>query len=123
MKREIEVGSKVVVVNNGRTFTTYSNMFLKMGFKNTDYNDLFENGTECIVFAKQYQDDESRTICGIRDEKGNESLINIEGLELLSPPTTLEEKFDIINEFCEEMEVKITQKDIFKYLLRQKDSE
>ena len=120
MKREIEVGSKVVVVDNGRSFNTYSDMFLKMGFKNTNYNGLFENGTECIVFAKQ--DNEPRTLCGIRDRKGNESLINIEGLKLLSQ-STLEEKFDIISEFCEGMGIKVTQKDIFKYLLRQKDSE
>ena len=125
MKNKIEVGSKVIVSNNGNTYSTYSNMFIKMNFKNQRVNGALENGKICTVFGIESPfEDKKDLLYGIRDEYGREALMSEKGLMLfgLSPKTQSDEDFEKLKSFCVEMELDVTSEDIFKYLLRTKIS-
>lgn len=71
-------GSKIQIINNGGTYTTHSEMFNQLGFINKTSNYCWDNGTEGIVFgiAQQTEDDVVKTILAVRDNSGNECLIN-----------------------------------------------
>lgn len=81
----------VIVTNNNKTYTTYSDMFIKkahaekMGFKNTDKNSIFPNGTVARVFAlSRHLDQPDRKLYALVDMNGNETLIREEGLTFVS---------------------------------------
>jgi len=119
-KNQIKVGSKVVVVDSGRTYTTYSQKFEELGFRNTKLNEEIPNGTICEVFAITQHSPESETIVvAIQDQTGNQALVGLAGLEKLGQEKlTGEEKFDLLKDFCDELELDVTTEEIFKYLLR-----
>ena len=80
MNFKFNIGDKVVVVNNGKTYTTYDTMFRKLNFKDKAYNPTFHHGTEGTVFAR----DVSKIgdlIYGIRTQAGDECLIEEAGIE------------------------------------------
>jgi len=51
---QIIEGDFVKVVKNGQTFSTYSDMFIELGFIDVKHNREFENGTIAKVFGKKY---------------------------------------------------------------------
>jgi hypothetical protein len=119
-KNQIKVGSKVVVVDCGRTYTTYGGKFEELGFTNTKLNEEIPNGTICEVFAVAQHSPGSETIVvAIQDRSGNQALIGAAGLEkLIREEFTEEDKFDLLKDFCHELELDVTTEEIFKYLLR-----
>jgi len=120
MWKKIKVGSKVVVVDSGRTYTTYAQKFEELGFKNTEKNDFIPKGTICKVFAITQHSPKSETIVvAIEDQSGNQALIGLAGLEkLVEKEFTADDKFDLLKDFCDELDLDITSEQIFKYLLR-----
>ena len=118
--RGIKVGSKVVVVDSGRTYTTYTQKFEELGFSNTKRNEFIPKGTICKVFAITQHSPNSETIVvAIEDQSGNQALIGLAGLEkLVEKEFTTDDKFDLLKDFCDESDLDITSEDIFKYLLR-----
>jgi len=118
---KIKVGSKVVVVDNGRTYTTYKDKFKELGFKNTEKNDFIPKGTICEVFAVTKHSPNSETIVvAIEDQSGNQALIGSKGVKLVTEfkEFNTDDKFDLLKDFCNEFDLDITSEDIFKYLLR-----
>jgi len=118
MKLQFKKGDKVRITNPGKTYSTYSDGFWELGFKNPYGNGSFPQGSECVVFGITSHPGSKLTLLGVRDKDGNESLISEDGVVLISSHTSLENEFDIIWEFCREMGMDITPSDVFKYLLR-----
>ena len=118
-KNQIKVGSKVVVVESGRTYTTYSEKFKELGFRNTKENEEIPEGTICEVFAVAQHSPGSETIMvAIQDQRGHQALIGLVGVEkLVREDFTAEDKFDLLKDFCDELDLDITSEQIFKYLL------
>ena len=113
---KIKVGSKVVITNPGRTYTTYDQMFRLLGFKNTGHNEAFLVGMQGTVFAvEKHLSHYNDIVCAVQDAQGNQCLINVEGVNLVTDPT---DEFDVIKAFCTDMKLDITSEDIYKYLLR-----
>jgi hypothetical protein len=120
MWKKIKVGSKVVVVDSGRTYETYAKKFEELGFRNTKRNDFIAKGTICKVFAITQHSPESETIVvAIEDQSGNQALMGLAGVEkLIQKEFTAEDKFDLLKDFSDELDLDITSEQIFKYLLR-----
>ena len=78
----ISKGVAVCVTDSGESYTTYSDMFKRLRFKNTERNDVWDNGTEGVVFGIAKTDGD-RIAFGLRDSHGNECLIGIEGIRLV----------------------------------------
>ena len=118
--RGIKVGSKVVVVDSGRTYTTYTKKFQELGFRDTERNPGVPKGTICEVFAIAQHSAESETIVvAIEDQNGNQALIGLAGIEnLIQEEFTAEDRFDLLKDFCDELDLDITSEQIFKYLLK-----
>ena len=119
-KNEIKVGSKVVVVDSGRTYSTYTQKFEELGFRNTKVNEEIPNGTICEVFAITQHSTESETIVvAIQDQTGNQALVGLVGLEkLVREDFTAGDKFDLLKDFCDELELDVTTDEVFRYLLK-----
>jgi hypothetical protein len=48
---KFKVGDKVKITSPGKTYSTYEDMFIKLGFKNCKVNNSWQQGTEGAVFA------------------------------------------------------------------------
>ena len=117
---KFKVGDKVQVVDPGRTYTTYGAMFKKLGFRDTKKNEFFQPGLVAEVFAVCNHDSTGIPLVGLQAQDGSQCLISTEGVvKIVSTPTSYQE-FDIIRQFCDEVlsSQDITDKEIFKYLLR-----
>ena len=81
----MKIGDKVQIKKFGKVYTTYTEMFTKMGFKNPtlpkEIKDKkeFEN-VEFTVFAKEKHQYENRNVFGIEDKSGNQFLFSKKGL-------------------------------------------
>ena len=117
---KIKVGSKVVVVDDGRTYTTYEKKFKELGFKDTKKNDFIQNGMICEVFAIARHSAESQTtVVAIESQSGKQALIGLAGLEpFIEEEFTTGDKFDLLRDFCDQLNLNITSEQIFKYLLK-----
>jgi hypothetical protein len=118
--RKIKVGSKVVVVDSGRTYTTYARKFEELGFRDTERNESIPKGTICEVFAIAQHSPECETIVvAVEDQNGRQALIGLAGVEnLIQQEFPAEDKFDLLKDFCDELDLDITSEQIFKYLLK-----
>ncbi len=117
---KFKVGDKVQVVDPGRTYQTYSAMFSRLGFKNTQENESFPAGLVAEVFLVCEHDSTGIPLVALQAQDGSQCLISTEGVvKVLSTPTS-DQEFDIIRQFCDEVlsSQDITDKEIFKYLLR-----
>lgn len=77
------IGDRVMITNSGATYSTWSAMFKRLGFKNLENNSLPKK-TEAIIFGIAPHDTESKiTLLAIRDENGGESLIGSKGVKLI----------------------------------------
>jgi len=120
MSKKIKVGSKVVIVDSGNTYTTFDRKFKELKFNNTDINREIPNGTICEVFAVTTHDgDISENLFAVQDQSGNQALVGKRGLQLvITKELNTDDKFDLLRDFCEDLELDITSDQIFKYLLR-----
>jgi hypothetical protein len=77
-------GSKVRIANSGGTYTTFAKMFERLGFANKESNDSWFIGTQGEVFGITHAEDRciNRILLAIRDEFGNECLINAFDVDL-----------------------------------------
>lgn len=117
---KFKVGDKVQIVDSGRTYTTYKRMFEKMGFRDTDKNEFFQQGLITTVFAiSDHETDSDVTLLGLEAANGSQCLIGSKGVVKVISTSSSEDKFDIIREFCNEVlgSQEIEDKVIFKYLL------
>ena len=116
---KFKVGDKVQVVDSGRTYTTYVDMFEKMGFKNTEKNQFFQQGLIATVFAVSIHGDNKLPLLGLQAANGTQCLIGSKGVVKVISTSSSEDKFDIIREFCNEVlgSQEIEDIVIFKYLL------
>ncbi len=81
-----KVGDIVVVTKEGKTYSTYGDMFVKMGFNCVLHNPSVPNGTLGKIFATDVHDsDDDVNLYGIITEAGNEVLIGEKGIELHQP--------------------------------------
>jgi hypothetical protein len=119
-KNQIKVGSKVVVVDSGRTYTTYGAKFEELGFKNTEKNLQIPEGTICEVFAITQHSPGSETIVvAIEDQRGHQALMGLVGVKkLVREDFTAGDKFDLLKDFCDELELDVTTDEVFRYLLK-----
>ena len=120
MSKKIKVGSKVVIVDSGNTYTTFDRKFKELKFNNTDINREIPNGTICEVFAVTTHDgDISENLFAVQHQSGNQALVGKRGLQLvITKELNTDDKFDLLKDFCEDLELNITSDQIFKYLLR-----
>ena len=117
---KFKVGDKVQVVDPGRTYTTFTCMFEKMGFRYIYRNELFQQGLIATVFAiSEHETDSDITLLGLEAQNGTQCLMSTKGVVKVITTSTLDDKFDIIREFCDEVlsSEGIEDKVIFKYLL------
>ena len=117
---KFKVGDKVQVVDPGRTYTTYGAMFKRLGFRDTERNESFQEGLVAEVFVVCEHDRTGILLVGLQAQDGSQCLISTEGVvKIVSTPTS-DQEFDIIRQFCDEVlsSQDITDKEIFKYLLR-----
>jgi hypothetical protein len=85
MKKETQfkVGDILKVVNSGDCYSSYSEMFYRMKFVNTDHNDSHDHGTIVQVFNVDYHPSQEVAIYAVRSEDGFEALYGAEGLQKL----------------------------------------
>lgn len=80
-------GTRVQIINGGGTYTTYAKMFERLGFVNKESNDSWGTGTQGEVFGITHTEDRfNRILLAIRDEFGNECLINAFDVDLAEQP-------------------------------------
>ena len=79
----ISFNDRVRVVDSGETYSTWTEQFEKMGFKNTSHNPAFKHGTEATVFSILKHPSYGTFVFGIVDDEGNECLIAQEGIQKL----------------------------------------
>lgn len=82
----MEIGDKVKIINRGKVYQFYRKMFIKMRFRNLNENkvETCRTDVEFIIFGKERHFIMNDIItCGIRNEFGDELLINESGLELI----------------------------------------
>jgi hypothetical protein len=94
-------------------------MFKKLGFKNTEKNEHFQEGLVAEVFAIGEHESQGTTLLALQAQNGSQCLMSTKGVvKVVSQPTS-DDKFEIIREFCDEVlsAQGISDKDIFKYLL------
>lgn len=116
---KFKVGDKVQVVDSGKTYTTYVRMFEKMGFKNTERNELFHKGLIATVFVADVHEENELPLLGLEAANGTQCLISADGVIGVGTTLTAEDKFDVIRQFCDDVlsSEEIEDKVIFKYLL------
>jgi hypothetical protein len=55
----------------------------------------------------------------VEDQNGRQALIGLAGVEnLIQEEFTAEDKFDLLKDFCDALDLDITSEQIFKYLLK-----
>lgn len=70
-----KIGQRVKILNNGLTYTTYSDMFRKFKFKNTEINWEFPDKSTAIIFNMGILDSTGKDVLCLRNEIGQECLI------------------------------------------------
>ena len=82
MNFKFNIGDKVVIVHKGKTYSTYSDKFVELGFKNVVRNPALPEGTVGTVFGTSF-DTSERKIYAIRTKNGEEVLIGGAGIEVV----------------------------------------
>lgn len=83
----INRGDLVVIKDSGETYCTYGEAFKKLQFKDKEYNNSWENGTQGKAFGLMYNS-EKHIMIAVRDNAGIECLIGVNGVELAVQSTT-----------------------------------
>ena len=84
---KFNIGDKVKVVDNGKSYTTYQTWADVYGLKNYKSKEFYcpNNGTVATIVAKAKHLGGNEMLVGIRIENGDEYIIEDKGLELISP--------------------------------------
>ena len=77
---QYNIGDWVRITEPGWTYSTYSSMFQKLGFRDTERNGPLGEDTLARVFAYTEHDSNSRMLYALRDTHGIESLIDDRGI-------------------------------------------
>lgn len=99
-----KIGDFVKVVNPGKTYTTYSEKFVELGFNNIARNESFRTGTVGQIFGITEHDSKNKTMLALVDKDGNECLIDAGGVE----PLTYERKKSKLVRVSSEYQATIT---------------
>jgi len=105
----ISFNDRVRVVDSGETYSTWTEQFEKMGFKNTSHNPAFKHGTEATVFSILKHPNFGTFVFGIVDDEGNESLISQDGVQRLYELKLPYGTIDAINDKLAQLESKLDQ--------------
>jgi len=81
---QFKVGDILQIKKAGSSYTTYDEMFVRMGFINIERNEIFSDGTIVQVFSVAYHPEHRGLLCGVRDMDGKEALYGWEGLQEIS---------------------------------------
>ena len=74
------IGETVVMSDDLKGYSTRSSTFINLGFKNTQRNDYFQNGTLGVIFGIELDEHEKTLMYALRDKNGNETLVGEKGL-------------------------------------------
>jgi hypothetical protein len=78
---KFKIGDSVGIINDGKIYTTYYRMFHKLGFKDTEVNATLPYGIGKVFGIDVHELDSNDILIAIRDEYGNECLIDECGLK------------------------------------------
>lgn len=78
---KFKIGDSVRIINDGKIYTTYYRMFSKLGFKDTELNATLPYGIGKVFGIDVHELDSNDILIAIRDEYGNECLIDECGLK------------------------------------------
>jgi len=85
VKEILESPVRAIIYSGGRVYKDYVEKFIELGFKNKELNPRLPDGTHGVIVAKtthnKYKD---RTLCHFVSDLGQEVLINISGLSIIS---------------------------------------
>jgi len=79
---KFKIGDRVVVVNEGKGYTTYDTIFKHLGFRNIVWNDCIREGQVATVFGLAKHLNTGEELIAIEDSQGNQALIGRDGLRL-----------------------------------------
>jgi hypothetical protein len=78
---KFKIGDSVRIINDGNIYTTYYRMFSKLGFKDTELNATLPYGIGKVFGIDVHENNSNDILIAIRDEYGNECLIDECGLK------------------------------------------
>lgn len=85
-KTKISLIDQIVIVeDSGETYSTFTDAFKQLGFKNAVRNSSFRDGTACVVFGDREFEvlvGKSVRMLALRDFEGNESLIRASAVKV-----------------------------------------
>jgi len=108
----LKVGDEVKIINLGAYYPSYTDMFIKMGFKNISINKLPSSIKTSVftIFNTEIHPIRHKWLLGLENKNGDQVLINSDGVEKINTSITIKNK-DIMYTRKEVIEV------IEKYLL------
>ena len=80
----IKIGDLVRIKNSGKTYTTHSDAFTSMGFRQTQVNDSWDLGEIGRVFAITPRSKSTLDLYAVEHSDGRQCLIGTEGIELVN---------------------------------------
>jgi hypothetical protein len=96
--RQIQINDTVKVIDSGEVYSGYTEMFARMGFKDTTGNKPFGYGTVATVFAIDTHLEHRNTLYALVDSEGRECLISERGIELVEYTAVDTSTIDRIND-------------------------
>lgn len=111
MSKIFELGERVTVIDDGNTYTSYSEVFKIAGFKNKKSNSGLTNGSIAKVFWRGFHENGRDMLYAIRDTRGIEALVNQKAIKDLDKGVILKrsdimiamEKMDICPDWREKL--------------------
>ena len=109
-KNSIEVNDRVRITDSSETYTTYSEMFLQLGFSNCESNPAWKKGEQGSVFYVGYSSHQSGGLYALVHDDGRECLISERGIELVEYETPVSRvTFESVRTRLTEIESKLDQ--------------
>jgi hypothetical protein len=94
------IGQRVRVTNPGKTYTSYREMFHRLGFNNpTEEHPSFRTGTEVTIFNVGRHDTSHIILLALRRDDGEECLMSEDGVEFIN-----DEVVDDLSDMMAELE-------------------
>ena len=84
MNNKFKIGQRVVVVDDGKTYSTYEEMAKLMGLENWKKENELPNGSEAVIVnVKPHISWSNEILYGIQIDNGKQVIIHEDGLELV----------------------------------------
>lgn len=111
MSKIFELGERVIIIEEGETYTSYFKVFEIAGFKNKKENTSLRNGSIAEVFWRGFHENGRDMLYAIRCAGGRESLVNQKAIKSLDKGVILKrsdimiamEKMDICPDWREKL--------------------